>query len=105
MAQTESPAITAEQVYAVLRRIIDPELGINMVDLGLIYGVRIQGGAVSIRMTLTTRGCPLHTSFVQAVERAIRTLPGVTQAAVEVVWEPRWTPDLMTTEGKQALAG
>lgn len=105
MAETGAPSITAEQICAALRQIIDPELGINMVDLGLIYGVQIQEGAVDIRMTLTTRGCPLHASFIQAVERATRALPGVTQSRVEVVWEPRWTPDRMTPEGKQALAG
>lgn len=105
MIHTGPHSVTTEQIDSALRRIVDPELGINMVDLGLIYGVQIQDGVVAIRMTLTTRGCPLHASFVQAVERAIRALPGVAQVEIEVVWEPRWTPDRITPEGKQALAG
>lgn len=105
MMQTGAPPITEERIYNALRQIIDPELGINIVDLGLIYDVQIQGGEVAIRMTLTTRGCPLHESFVQAVERAIRELAGVTAAHAEVVWEPRWNPDMISPQGKQALAG
>ncbi len=104
MTQTGAPPITEERIYKALRQIIDPELGINIVDLGLIYDVQIQGGAVVIRMTLTTKGCPLHGSFVQAVERAIREMAGVTSAYAEVVWEPRWNPDMISPEGKQALA-
>ena len=105
MTQAGAPPVTEERIYTALRQIIDPELGINIVDLGLIYDVQIQGGEVAIRMTLTTRGCPLHGSIVQAVERAIRELAGVTAATAEVVWEPRWNPDMISPEGKQALAG
>lgn len=105
MTQTGAPAVTEERIYAALRQIMDPELGINLVDLGLIYDIQIQEGAVAVRMTLTTRGCPLHGSLVQAVERAIRGLAGVTSAQVEVVWEPRWNPDMISPEGKQALSG
>jgi metal-sulfur cluster biosynthetic enzyme len=105
MTQTGAPPVTEERIYKALRQIIDPELGINIVDLGLIYDVQIQDGDVGVRMTLTTRGCPLHGSIVQAVERAIRELAGVTSAQAEVVWEPRWNPDMISPEGKQALAG
>jgi metal-sulfur cluster biosynthetic enzyme len=105
MTQTGAPPVTEERIYKALRQVIDPELGINIVDLGLIYDVQIQDGDVGVRMTLTTRGCPLHGSIVQAVERAIRELAGVTSAQAEVVWEPRWNPDMISPEGKQALAG
>jgi metal-sulfur cluster biosynthetic enzyme len=105
MTQLGAPPVTEERIYNALRKLIDPELGINIVDLGLIYDVQIQGGEVSIQMTLTTRGCPMHGSFVQAVERAIRALAGVTAANVEVVWEPRWNPEMISPEGRQALAG
>lgn len=105
MTQTGAPPVTDERIYKALRQIIDPELGINIVDLGLVYDVQIQGGDVVIRMTLTTRGCPLHGSFVQAVERAIRELAGVTSAQADVIWEPRWNPDMISPEGKRALAG
>jgi metal-sulfur cluster biosynthetic enzyme len=105
MAQTGPPPVSEERIYTALRKIIDPELGINVVDLGLIYDLQIQGGDVVIRMTLTTRGCPMHGSLVQAVERAIRGLAGVSGTQVEVVWEPRWNPDMISPEGRQALAG
>ncbi len=105
MTQTGAPPVTQERIYEALRQIIDPELGINLVDLGLIYDVQTRDGEVAIRMTLTTRGCPLHGSIVQAVERVVRQLAGVVAAHAEVVWEPRWNPDMISPEGKQALAG
>lgn len=104
MTQPGSLPITEEQVYKTLRKLIDPELGVNIVDLGLVYDVQIEGGDIGIRMTLTTRGCPMHASFVQAVDRALRELPGVTGVAVEIVWEPAWNPDMISPEGKLALA-
>ncbi|VUZ85092.1 mrp [Candidatus Methylomirabilis lanthanidiphila] len=105
MTQPETSPITEEQVYATLRKLIDPELGVNIVDLGLVYDVQIQGGDIGIRMTLTTRGCPMHASFVQAVDRALRELPAVTGVTVEIVWEPAWNPDMISPEGKRALTG
>ncbi len=105
MRQNGAPPITEERVLNAIRGIIDPELGVNLVDLGLIYDVRIDGGEVAVRMTLTTRGCPLHGTLVEAVERVIRELAGVTSAHVDVVWEPRWNPDMISPEGKLALVG
>ncbi len=105
MTQAETPPVAEERIHQALRQIIDPELGINLVDLGLIYDVQIRDGDVAIRMTLTTRGCPLHGSIVQAVERVVGQLAGVAAVHAEVVWEPRWTPDMISPEGKQALAG
>ena len=104
MTQPETSPVTEEQVYGTLRKVLDPELGINIVDLGLVYDVQIQGGEVAVRMTLTTRGCPMHASFVQAVERAIKELHGVTGATAEVVWEPAWNPDMISPEGRRAMA-
>lgn len=105
MTEPETPPVAEEQIYSTLRKLLDPELGVNIVDLGLIYDVQIQGGNVAIRMTLTTRGCPMHASFVQAVERAVRGLDGVTGVTAEVVWEPAWNPDMISPEGRRALAG
>ena len=104
MTQPGPSSITEEQIYNALRKLIDPELGVNIVDLGLIYDVQILGGDIGIRMTLTTRGCPMHASFVQAVDRALREIPGVTGVTVDIVWEPAWNPDMISPEGKQALA-
>ena len=105
MTQPGGPPVTEERVLNAIRQVIDPELGVNLVDLGLIYDVRITEGEVAVRMTLTTRGCPLHGTLVQGVERVIREMAGVTAARVEVVWEPRWNPDMISPEGRQALAG
>lgn len=105
MTETGTSPITEEQIYNTLRKLIDPELGVNIVDLGLVYDVQIQDGQIAIRMTLTTRGCPMHASFVQAVERAVKEIRGVTGVTVEIVWEPAWNPDMISPEGRQALAG
>lgn len=105
MTEPGTSPITEEQIYNALRKLIDPELGVNIVDLGLVYDVQIQDGQIAIRMTLTTRGCPMHASFVQAVERAVKEIRGVTGVTVEIVWEPAWNPDMISPEGRQALNG
>lgn len=105
MTEPGTSPITEEQIYNTLRKLIDPELGVNIVDLGLVYDVQIQDGQIAIRMTLTTRGCPMHASFVQAVERAVKEIHGVTGVTVEIVWEPAWNPDMISPEGKRALTG
>jgi metal-sulfur cluster biosynthetic enzyme len=86
-----------------LKEVIDPELGCNLVDLGLIYGVRIEGAKVSIKMTLTTPGCPMHESLAYGVQSALLSLPGVEDVDVEVVWDPPWTPEMMTEDGQATL--
>jgi metal-sulfur cluster biosynthetic enzyme len=105
MKESDAPPVTEERVLNALQQVIDPELGVNLVDLGLIYDVQIHDGEVAVRMTLTTRGCPLHGTLVQAVERVIRGLAGVTTAHAEVVWEPRWNPNMISPEGRRAMAG
>lgn len=91
-------------VVEALKEVIDPELGINVVDLGLIYEVDIAGANVRITMTLTTPGCPLHESIGAAVREALDTyLPGVGDIAVDLVWDPPWTPDRISEEGRPAL--
>lgn len=97
-------APTEAGVLDALRQVIDPELGVNVVDLGLIYGIEITEGDVRIVMTLTTPGCPLHAILREAVERALRLLvPGVERVDVDLVWEPRWTPSRITPEGREEL--
>ncbi len=86
-----------------LREVIDPELGCNIVDLGLIYGIQVEGADVSVQMTLTTPGCPMHESIAGGVKAAIQQLPGVNTVDVQVVWHPPWTPEKMTDAGRQAL--
>ncbi|NOS69445.1 MAG: metal-sulfur cluster assembly factor [Verrucomicrobia bacterium] len=85
-----------------LRQVIDPEIGCNIVDLGLIYNVAITGGSVRVTMTLTTPGCPMGESIAAGVQHALLSLEGVTDAEVEVVWDPPWHPAMMTDLGRAA---
>ena len=96
--------VSEELVREALREVIDPELGENLVDLGLVYGIHIQGASVEVDLTLTTPGCPLHASLHAAAQRAIRTMvPGVDEVTVTLVFDPRWTPDLMSPAAKRRL--
>ena len=93
-----------DKVYDQLKRVMDPELNINVVDLGLIYDVEVpEEGAVHITMTLTTPGCPLHDSIVSGVKYSLLDLEGISTVDVNLVWEPAWTPEKMTAEGLRAL--
>lgn len=96
-------ALTEELVLEALRQVIDPELGCNIVDLGLVYGVEIIGGKIQVKMTLTTPGCPMHESISQGAQIALLQLDGVTDAEVEVVWDPPWDPSMMTEQGRIAV--
>jgi metal-sulfur cluster biosynthetic enzyme len=86
-------SISREQITSALRDVFDPELGMSVVDLGLIYGMAIEAGRVRITMTLTTQGCPLHESLAEWVRRAISEVPGVENVQVAVTFDPPWTPD------------
>jgi metal-sulfur cluster biosynthetic enzyme len=96
--------INDDLVRDALRQVIDPELGENLVDLGLIYGITIEDSSVVVDLTLTTPGCPLHASLHAAAERAIRLMvPGVERVLINLVWEPRWTPDRINPDAKRRL--
>jgi metal-sulfur cluster biosynthetic enzyme len=94
--------VTESLVLETLRQVIDPELGCNIVDLGLIYSVAISAGRVLVTMTLTTPGCPMHESISQGARTALLGLDAITDAEVEVVWDPPWHPSMMTEEGRLA---
>lgn len=97
-------ATTRTLIYDALHEVYDPELGVNVVDLGLVYDIDIsQGGFVTITMTLTTPGCPMHESLAQGVGAALGDIPGLTGGEIRLVWEPAWTPERMTEEGKRQL--
>jgi metal-sulfur cluster biosynthetic enzyme len=91
-------------IRETLRQVIDPELGCNIVDLGLVYGVAIDRNKVTVTMTLTTPGCPMHESIAWGVQCALLNLEGVEEVDVRLVWEPPWTPARMTERGR-ALTG
>lgn len=95
--------LTGDLVLELLADVIDPELGVDIVNLGLVYGVEIGTGAVVVRMTLTTPGCPLHAYLDDEVNRCLAQLPGAPRVLVDLVWEPRWGPQMMTDEAKRML--
>ena len=88
--------IRPEQVTEALHEVFDPELGMSVVDLGLIYDVRIDGGRIGITMTLTAEGCPLHDAMSEWVRQSVGTIPGVEEVAVAITFDPPWTPDRLT---------
>jgi metal-sulfur cluster biosynthetic enzyme len=96
-------AVSPESVKNALRNCYDPEIPINIVDLGLIYDLKIEGDSVYVRMTLTARGCPAHSFLRENVKRELLRVPGVKDATVEVVWDPPWNPDRMSEEAKIKL--
>ena len=84
---------TADQVKLALRKVKDPELNLNIVDLGLVYDISVDGADVQIDMTLTSPGCPAGPQIMGDIERAVKALPGVGSVNLNLVWEPFWTPD------------
>ncbi|MBI3342342.1 DUF59 domain-containing protein [Candidatus Curtissbacteria bacterium] len=92
-----------EQVFDKLKTCLDPELGINIVDLGLIYAVNIEDSHVGILMTLTTPGCPLDSYFVKDITEKLKTIKGITDVSVELTFEPSWSPSKMSEESKDII--
>ena len=94
--ESQSPAASAldeNVVRAALRRVKDPELNLNIVDLGLVYGIAVDGPKVSIDMSLTSPGCPSGPEIMTAAEQQVRALDGVEDVAVNLVWDPMWSPE------------
>jgi len=91
-------AVTEEQVKEALSTVIDPELGFNIVDLGLVYDILIEGSSVTVTMTLTSMACPAGPQMVAAAKQAVESLDGVEDAQVNVVFSPPWSPDMMREE-------
>lgn len=106
-APAEQPAVGEDleaEIVAALRTVNDPEIPVNIYDLGLIYEVDISlGGQVDIRMTLTAPACPVAGMMPGMVEAAVRRVPGVSDVQVELVWDPPWTRDRMTEEAQLQL--
>ncbi len=103
VASNGGPA-TEQAVREALKHVVDPELGVNIVDLGLVYDVEIgEGGAVSIEYTLTTMGCPIGPLIEHQMQSFLENVPGVTSVEAEMVLRPPWTPEMMSEEAKAAL--
>lgn len=100
--QTDSLSLTLDEatVLNALRQVIDPEIGCNIVDLGLVYSIDIRDGHVTVVMTLTTPGCPMHDSIAGGVSAVVQSLEPVEDVDVQVVWDPPWNPAMMTERGR-----
>lgn len=95
--------VSEDQVREALKQIEDPEIGLNIVDLGLVYDIDIDGGTVNLRMTLTSPGCPVAPQILNGSKMVVQDLEGVEQANIELVWEPFWTPDRISPEYRSIL--
>jgi metal-sulfur cluster biosynthetic enzyme len=100
---TEGGGPTREEILDALRNVFDPELGINIVDLGLVYEVDVKDGSVHVDYTLTTMGCPIGPLIEQQMHQFVSTVPGVKDVEAEMVLRPAWTPEMMSEEAKAAL--
>jgi metal-sulfur cluster biosynthetic enzyme len=93
---TETPGVVSEdQVKLALRRVKDPDLNLNILDLGLVYAIEVKGTGVKVDMTLTSPGCPSGPEIMMDAEREIKSLPGVESVEMNLVWVPFWTPEKM----------
>jgi metal-sulfur cluster biosynthetic enzyme len=103
MPDTTTPTVTKEKVLEALKEVYDPEIPVNVVDLGLIYGVEVEDGDVHVEMTLTAPGCGMGPYIAQQAEWRIAEVEGVEDVQVDVVFEPQWTPDRISEDGKKLL--
>ncbi|HVS76534.1 MAG TPA: metal-sulfur cluster assembly factor [Steroidobacteraceae bacterium] len=92
--------LSREYVLAALHEVIDPELGYNIVDLGLIYALEVADGAIKVAMTMTTPGCPAQDYILSGVYERSRCLPGAKSVDIDLVWDPPWSPQRMTPVAK-----
>ena len=92
-------------VINALKPVMDPEIGLSIVDLGLIYDVHLDGDRVNVRMTLTTPACPYGPELIDAVRQAVKRLEGVKTVDIDVVWDPPWNPDEMATDYAKDVLG
>ena len=99
----EYPMVTMEDVTEALKNVYDPEIPVNVVDLGLIYDVSVDEGNVSVQMTLTAPGCGMGPMIAQQAEWAISELEGVEDVQVEMTFDPPWSPELISEDGKKLL--
>ncbi len=96
--------INLDEVREKLKEVYDPEIGVNVVDLGLIYGLEEQGeGNLVVTMTMTTPGCPAHDTISQSVEWSAAQVFGVAMVQVDVVWDPPWNPEMMSDQARMEL--
>jgi metal-sulfur cluster biosynthetic enzyme len=103
MEQKEQPSPDETGIYQALRECYDPEIPVNVVDLGLIYEVKIIDDWVGVKMTLTSPGCGMSGMIAQMVRNKVLRVPGVKEADVRIVWDPQWSPTMMSDEARKKL--
>jgi metal-sulfur cluster biosynthetic enzyme len=103
VASEETAAVTEDAVYEALEEVIDPELGLDFVSLGLVYDVEVQGGEVYVTFTLTYPGCPIGPQVSEQVKEFVGDLEGVDGVYPKMVFDPPWSPDMMSEDAKFAL--
>ncbi len=99
----QQPEISKDQIYAALKDVYDPEIPVNIVDLGLVYDIKIIDDWVGVKMTLTSQGCGLSAQIADSVRERVSKLPGVADADVRIVWQPAWNPSMMSDEAKKKV--
>jgi metal-sulfur cluster biosynthetic enzyme len=102
-ADQHGEALTEDEVYEVLEEVIDPELGLDFVSLGLVYDVNIEGSEVYVTFTLTTPACPIGPQVSEQMREFVGDLPGVTAVHPKMVFDPAWSPEMMSEDAKFAL--
>ena len=94
---------TREEIFEALRIVEDPELGMDIVELGLLYDAEVEGSKVHVTYSLTSMGCPVGPLIEQQIDEVVRGLPGVEEVETELTWSPPWTPDKMSEDAKFIL--
>jgi metal-sulfur cluster biosynthetic enzyme len=92
-----------DKVYAELKQVFDPEIPVNIVDLGLVYDVKVDGTRCDVTMTLTSQSCPEAKTIPDVVKRRTKTVQGIDECEVSIVWEPPWTPQRISPAGRELL--
>jgi len=95
--------VTQDEIYEILRECYDPEIPVDIVELGLVYGVEVEGNSVNVIMTLTSPGCQMSSMIRENIEDKLLGLPDCEQANVEIVWDPPWTPHMMSEAARKKL--
>jgi metal-sulfur cluster biosynthetic enzyme len=103
MNNSPSESTLLDSIRDVLRNVYDPEFGISVLDLGLIYEIRIDGDTVAVDMTLTTMACPAGQVMLDGVRAAVASVPGVREVDVALVWDPAWTPERLSAAAREQL--
>ncbi len=94
---------TIDLLYSELKQVFDPEIPVNILDLGLVYEVTVEGEVAKVKMTLTSQSCPEAKTIPEVVKRRCNTVPGIKSTTVDIVWDPAWSPQLISAEGRKIL--